>query len=564
LPNTKKIVPGESRITKDKGRFYVNSIRSDYDVFKNAYDIEADDYASRNFEQAGLLPSDYTKKTQAARLPNEAYFQDPYPQKYKARLAQANEFDYSINSGVEVLIHYILGRDIKATIYPTIRNQLNNEDEISKALTDAGLNEKERKDLQNYIDYVDLNCELRSFLKGALAQCFTYGRSALWIKRAKKDIETFPELFDLGFREGTPTQILPLNSYYMGQITVDKDTWEPTSVLYEEGSIFGIDPKSGRPFTKYDMPIEDLIYFTHKNYNIVPKSYNYGMSLLQSVIPVSEVNRRLNERVFPEINTSQWAGSGIIKFEGLNQRDMESFTQSMMNPGNWKATNQSFQLETYKLNVNGGFLLEQRNENIRQILMQLRIPSVLMNFENVANRATTEAVIAVWQETVLESYRDWLRETMWKQWYRPLMENFFGGEKPFIYLKAKIIMEFQSIDFSSLIEKAVSVSNLVQTVIITVREARELLKLPPFPPDQAELMNKTAALLAQNPDMAQQPQGQMDQQQKAGLNQNQPQQGKTGGGGKQIKLNKSAASGDIGAKIVKKEINKAKNVGKRA
>ena len=190
--------------------------------------------------------------------------------------------------------------------------------------------------------------------------------------------------------------------------------------------------------------MEDLIYFAHKNYNIVPKSYNYGMSLLQPIVPVSEVNRRLNERVLPEINTSQWAGSGIIKFEGLNQRDMEAFTQSMMNPGNWKATNQSFQLETYKLDINGQFLLDQRNENIRQILMQVRIPSTLMNYENVTNRSTTEAVISVWQETVLEAYRDWLRETMWKQWYRPLMEQFFGGEKPFIYLKAKIIMEFQS------------------------------------------------------------------------------------------------------------------------
>ena len=77
--------------------------------------------------------------------------------------------------------------------------------------------------------------------------------SALWIKRAKKDIETFPELEELGFREGTPTQLLPLNSYYFGQVTVDKDTWEPTSLEYKEGSLFGIDQSTNRPFQKYDM-----------------------------------------------------------------------------------------------------------------------------------------------------------------------------------------------------------------------------------------------------------------------------------------------------------------------
>jgi hypothetical protein len=531
---------------------------------RDPFNIEPEDYETRNFEQAGLLPSDYTKKTPAARI-LENYFEDPYPRKYKARLAQAQEFDYVVSASTDVLIQYILGRDFKATVYPISRNTLNNQQEIDQALSDEGLDLKARDKLQTYIDKVDLNCELKTMLKGALSQKFTYGRAALWIKRAKKDIETYPELADFGFKEGTPTQLLPLNSYYLGQVYSDVDTWEPTGVLYEEGKIFGMDPSTNKPYKTFDMPIEDIIYFTHRNYNIVPKSFNYGMALLQTIMPVSEVNRRLNERVFPEINTSSWAGTGIIHFDGLNTREMDAFVQAMMAPGNWKGTNQQATIETHKLPIDGQFLLDQRNENIRQALMQLRIPSVLMNFENVTNRATTEAVLTVWQETVLEAERDALRDTMWKYWYRPLMEHYFddgtGNPQPgkaFMYLRIKVLMEFQSIDFSSLIEKAVSIQGLVASGIISVREGREILKLPPFPPDQEAAIDTTTKLLQQHPDMIQKSQDQQrqdEQMAKQAKQQGQQPQQQTG----PVKLSKSLTEGNITTKLIQRAKNKAKS-----
>ena len=135
-----------------------------------------------------------------------------------------------------------------------------------------------------------------------------------------------------------------------------------------------------------------------------------------------------------------------------------------------------------------------------------------MNFEDVTNRATTELVATVWQETVLEAERDWLRDILWHYWLRPLMEQYFP-DKEFLYIRAKVILEFQSIDFSSLIEKAVAISNLVASNIISVREGREMLKLPPFPEDQQDQIDQAQKILANNPDMQQQQQQQGQQQQ---------------------------------------------------
>lgn len=530
---------------------------------KDTFDDEYENFKNNQVFQAGILPNKYTKRTQLGRVP-ELYYVDPYPQAYKARLGNAYAFDYAIRGAVNTLIHYVLGRELKSTVYPITRDSLTNQEEVDAALSAAGLTQDEVKGLQSFIDTVDEVTELKTKLRGAMAQAYVYGRSALWIKRATAESSTVQELADVGYKEDVPTQLLLLNAFYLGQVTVDPDTSEPTSVNYQNGGIFGKDAY-GKPLKSYDMPITEIVYFPREDYHITPANLNYGLSALQTILPVSEVNRRLNERVFPEINTSQWAGSGIIQFSGLNQGDMQTFTDEMMKPGNWKATNQQFQLHEYKLQVPGDFLLNQRDRNVRQELMQLRVPSFLMNFEDVTNRATTELIASVWQETVLEAERDWLRDILWKYWYRPLMELYFP-DKEFLYIRAKVILEFQSIDFSSLIEKAVAISNLVASNIISVREGREMLKLPPFPPDQQDQIDQAQKVLNENPDMMQRAQ---DQQQGNGNGQagavdeqgnpiRNPQKQQTNP--MVVKLSKSAAEGNIGSKLISQAKNKARNI----
>lgn len=529
---------------------------------KDTFDDEYENFKNNQVYQAGILPNKYTKRTQLGRVP-ELYYVDPYPQAYKARLGNAYCFDYAVRGAVSTLIHYVLGRDLKSTVYPITRDSLTNQEEVDAALSAAGLSADEVKGLQSFIDTVDEVTELKTKLRGAMSQAYVYGRSALWIKRATAESETVQELADVGYKEDVPTQLLLLNAFYLGQVTVDPDTSEPTSVNYQNGGIFGKD-SYGKPLKAYDMPISEIVYFPREDYHMTPANLNYGLSALQTILPVSEVNRRLNERVFPEINTSMWAGSGIIQFQGLNQGDMQTFTDEMMKAGNWKATNQQFQLHEYKLQVPGDFLLNQRDRNVRQELMQLRVPSFLMNFEDVTNRATTELIASVWQETVLEAERDWLRDILWKYWYRPLMELYFP-DKQFLYIRAKVILEFQSIDFSSLIEKAVSISNLVASNIISVREGREMLKLPPFPPDQIDAIDQAQKVLNENPDMMQRAQDQQQQQQ--------DQQQQDGNGNGQIKnpqrqqgnpaimkLSKSATEGNIGSKLISQAKNKARNI----
>lgn len=548
MPVTKnRKITDESNILNNQRRF-IKSFTA-----KDTFDQEVDSFSKGKIFQAGILPNQYTKSTDLAKVP-ELYYTDPYPREYKARLGNSYAFDYAIRGAVSTLIHYVLGRELKSTVYPITRDSLKDQQQVDDALSAAGLNQQEVKDLQAFIDTVDEVTELKTKLRGAMAQSYVYGRSALWIKRATAEVENTEELAKVGYTEGVPTQLLLLNAFYLGQVTVDPDTSEPTHITYESGHIFGKD-QHGKPLKQYEMPITELVYFPREDYHMTPANLNYGLSPLQAILPVSEVNRRLNERVFPEINTSQWAGSGIIQFQGLNQGDMESFTNEMMKAGNWKATNQQFTLHEYKLDVPGDFLLNQRDRNVRQELMQLRVPSFLMNFEDVTNRATTELVASVWQETVLEAERDWLRDILWKYWYRPLMELYFP-DKEFLYIRAKVMLEFQSIDFSSLIEKAVAISNLVASNIISVREGREMLKLPPFPEDQQDQIDQATKVLKNNPDMIQNAQNQNQQQQQQQQVDSQgnpiqnPQQQQRNPG--IVKLSKSMAEGNITTKLLAK------------
>ena len=328
----------------------------------------------------------------------------------------------------------------------------------------------------------------------------------LWIVRANSKIDEPNEGNDLlqkwGFREGVPVSLRPLDSINLGQVTVDTKSWEPKKIEYV-GHLGGVaDPQRQRDEIE-ELDIKDLIYFTRDDYNLIPDSYNYGFARLLDAIPVSENKRRLTKKVFAEINQNQWAGLNVYEIAGMSEKDMQAFALSLQ-PGRSKVTNQPLKIH----NINPQFDMAGNLNQLRDLTLNLlsacKVPSFLMNYEQITNRATTEAVLIAWQQTVLEAERNWVRTVMWKYWYRPLLEFYFP-DKQFLYMRIKILQEFQSIEFASLFERAISVNNLYASRIITRREARELLNMPPFPEDedeqaqqQEDLVNK---LMNQNPDM---------------------------------------------------------------
>lgn len=461
-------------------------------------------------QQAGLLPTEYIKNPsvsgRSSTQIDEERFKDPLSKKTKLRLMQTYQ-DYTVSSAISTLIHYVLGRGLKATIYPTTREQLKTQEEVTNRLNDVikefDLGPKSMEEFQNFIDMVDLNCGLyETHMPQALAQSYVFGRSVLWKVRANKEIESQELPAKWGFKEGVPIALRPLDSIGLGQVIVDTKSWEPKIIEYD-GSLGSIEDVTGKRKQTEELKIEDLIYFTKDDYNIIPDSYNYGFTKLLDAIPVSENKRRLTKKVFAEINNNQWAGLNVFEIAGMSTKDMQAFANTLR-AGRNKITNQPIKVHSITPQFDMAGNLEQLKQLHLNLLMAVKVPSFLMNFEQITNRATTEAILSAWQQTVLEAERNWIRMVLWKYWYKPLIEFYFP-DKAFLYLRIKIIQEFQSIEFSGLFEKAIAVNNLYSARIITIREARELLNLPPFSEEQAEgeLEQKELVdqLVKKNPDM---------------------------------------------------------------
>ena len=479
---------------------------------------------SFGIQAGGLMPPEYYRNPSvsgsSSQMIDEEKFKDPLSKKTKLRLLQTYQ-DYTVSSAIGVLIHYVLGQTMKATVYPVSRDQLKSQQEVEERLNEVikefDLGPKSLEDFQNFIDMVDLNCELyERHLPQAMAQSYVFGRAALWIVRANKDIESQELPVKWGFREGVPVALRPLDSMNLGDVIVDRKSWEPKTLMYDGtlGSENEINRKNnqGQRKSTEELDIEDIVYFTRDDYNIIPDSLNYGFSRLVDAIPISENKRRLTKKVLSEINNNQWAGLNIYEIPGMSTKDLQNFANTLK-PGKNKVTNQPITVH----NVNPQFDMQGNLEQLRElhlnILMAITVPSVLLNFENITNRATTEAVLSAWQQTKLEAERNWIRNILWKYWYRPLIEFYFP-DKDFLYLRIKIIEEFQSIEFSSFFEKQLAATNLYASRIINLREARELINKPPFPvgedgeAEDLETQDMIDKLVMGNPDIVMPPQQQ--------------------------------------------------------
>lgn len=452
-------------------------------------------YERRNLVQSGLIPDRYVKRNTVGTLVDETdSFKDPYPRSYKARLANAYEFDGVIKSALHTLVNYVLKGDFRLELIPTTRVAKDTPEEVQQAL-DEVLSTDEQKETLDFCGQVDNMVKLKRKLRPALIQKYVFGRSALFKEYASSAIEEKAELVELGFRQGVPIFLKPLNSYWLGQVHVDLKSWEPKAVEYDDVEWIRDDTQAGE--AQPPLKIEDLIYFTNDDSCVAPNSLNYGLSQLQNILTLSGANRRLNEKVLPELNTSAYAGSGLFKFQGMSAKDIKNFVDTVL-PASIKATNQAVDFQQVKLDYDMNGLLEERDRNDKHIAMAVRIPSPFINFEDITNRATTEQVAIVWQQTVLEPARAEVRDVLWEQWYKPLIE-FYWPESEFLYLKIKIQTVFESLDFNSLPDKAQPLISLYKSGLLTQREVREELARPPFPPDQEQLQTNLQKFMNENP-----------------------------------------------------------------
>ena len=457
IPITNPPTPTQSDSEQENGQvqhFFVRLFgeRFGKDYFEN---VKEDMYTPHNYVVSG--------SAQNLQL-REDKFTDPYKPDYKVQLMNCYAFDYIVRTAINKRMDFVLGRATSTVLYPVGIRTYKSVEAAQQALN-AVYPPAEQRKLLDYIDRVDWITDIKKIRRILATQAIVGGRSAALIEKINKEDNP------LGLPEGTPAVFKPLNWGLLGNVKINTNTWGLRKVYYDD-NIFA------RTEDKW-MDAKDLLYWTRSDFHVLPNQFLYGVSDLQPIVALSRTTRYINEMDLPEINASQWSSSGFWEVTNFSFNDTKAFLQAVQQGGRHHAFTAKVKFNEIKLTNDLRGLLEERDKNHLAILIQLQTPSFLISgYEQITNRATANDIIAVWDESVLEGERDWIRD-MLAPYYESLIAIF--TEEDNIYKqKAKIVIEFQKLRFESLDQKADAIVKLIEAGVIDPQEAREMLGFGPL------------------------------------------------------------------------------------
>lgn len=306
---------------------------------------------------------------------NDEQLRDPYNTVAKARFEDAYRSDPIVRRCINLKAKYILGKRPKTIL--DIVQEYNTSEEARQALS-VVMSNQEYQRVKTAIDATNRRVKFHIKLQAALKQSHIGGRSALLIEKLEG---------------GRPADLKILNWKKLGSVHVEKDTWQLQSVDYADND--RNDP----------LLAEEIIYFAHSDDHISPDTLYYGLSEIEPIQHISECNRLIDEEDAKEINRGLWAGFGLLRFPtNTTDSEMDDFI-SKFNPGLWSATSQAVTAEVHQIAHDLDKLINERRENDRRIMAALGVPSFLMGFEDITNRACYS------EDTQT------LTENGWKYWY---------------------------------------------------------------------------------------------------------------------------------------------------
>jgi hypothetical protein len=491
-----------------------------FDIVKHETDTTyKDKYGIKSGSTALSSLPGYASSIQSLKLLPQYIVKRPiYSDEYMNRLSNAALFDDVISAALDKLAYFTLGvsDEIRGILYPESVRPLKSELEaknalkeikiiknalgISNSIVSSFLSDQEIDQFEKYIHYTDKIAKLGSFLKKNFKAAHVFGRSASYIEY------TDTEIPDLGIKAGSPIGLKPLKSQLLGHVVLNKETWEMNAVEYRDPTLkfkeyvdlgvkqqqleeeqAGLIRDTGQQIRYIDS--NNILYFVKNNNNFMrdDDDFWFGHSTLQSILPLSEENRRLNSIVIPAINQGMWAGTIIWTFPGYTESQMRQFFSFIKPGGHIGVGDDRIKHDVVDMKYDLTGLLNLKNELKRQIMSAFSIPSFLMNFENVTNRATAETVLIGFNESTIQAERSWISDILDDQWYPKLFAAYWPDDE-FIDIKMKINIEFSNVAFESFLEKAVAIVALMEKGLLTLTEARNILKLPPLlPEDYASL-----------------------------------------------------------------------------
>jgi len=245
---------------------------------------------------------------------------------------------------------------------------------------------------KNKLRDIDEVVDLRRAVQSVCDNLFGFGKACL--------VMLFNE-------DKIPIRLVPLSSYKIGRVFYDKKTFEFLGIEYLE-----IEGKQNI------LLASDIIYFPLNDHNVTPNSRYQGRSLLFPILSVAETNLVNRERNFPEIIRKRWASTLLVKTATRNtQRNQAVANQLNDNAGNSAVIPDLVSAENIKIDTELKTLIEFANESDQKIFRDTELPSQAGGFLQISTTAEAAAELHVWAEATLEDMREFILDTLVKQWY---------------------------------------------------------------------------------------------------------------------------------------------------
>ena len=307
----------------------------------------------------------------------------PYRKRDLDRFEDTFRSDGAVRNGVSKKWNFILGARTSASL--DVDREYQNDEDRANAMNQV-LNYEPYKIAMDKANEVLRKCNFRKILHAAGIQASVYGRACIEKVRNPADNRI--------------VRLNVLNSKLLGDVEVNKDSWEFLGVHY-------------RDLPKHDdlLEAQDIIYITRNDYHISSGSMFYGLSDLEPIVDGSETKRIIKQEDLKEIARALWAGYGWMLFKDPNITH-EQMTEivNKMKAGAWTATDQSVELQVQEIAQNAPMLLEIVNEMNLETARDLSIPSPLLGYENKQNYSNLVQTLVSWKESDLNAERRWLAD----------------------------------------------------------------------------------------------------------------------------------------------------------
>lgn len=402
-------------------------------------------------------------------------FKPPHNYETRVRLGNMYETDPYLQAQLKYFTQYKFGRKIKQRVIPLEIDTPTDRRE-SDDMVDDIVGKKKHREFKKFIAKVDEISDIYDHMRRGDIASTVYGTAAMWKTQAKKRI--YLSKSDITIPVGTPVAIKPINAFQLGHIWQDRESFEPKyyeynnqAVVLKKYNVKGYTNPKDKSDEMLDLvyredlnkgnfiegniqlPFERLILLDRDNPGVTPDTYYYGMSPLVGGIPISDNIRKIDQKIYPEVNETQYAPVIIFQVDKDSMYNLDQLAKDLSVSGNKIVVNSDVTPTVVPMNNAIDSIGKEKEGFIKNWLMITGIPDPLFNQQGSTARASLELILNIWQNTKLEDERKFIADAMWWYWYRELMQVFFKGET-YLDLEIKVVLEFENRKFTPFVDIA--------------------------------------------------------------------------------------------------------------